>query len=776
MLSPSFIAPLLAAITAFAVALCPIWDFDVWFQLASGRAIMALRALPATDIFSFTATARPWDTQEWLSQIAFFFIEDRGGLTALTIFKALATAGLFFILARHAIRRSANPWITLALCAWGAFLLRWFTVERPGMFTMLFLAIQLSALARGRAPWWLIPLSALWANLHGGSALLGPGVTGIWLVGTAITALWNREPLSALKWPALVMAGQALVLLINPAGWHLLLYPFETTSDLLYMENVKEWLPPTLEDFPGYFGLLAVIFLVFSTTLLSWKIPDILFLLAFGWLAISARRHIPLFVISILPPLAAAATRLSRKWLDQPQAKIAAPASALLLALALVGALAWNGNALHTGVRGNLYPEGGINFLRINAPDMKGDEPIRLYALHKWGGYAEWFLPERFKVFIDGRQMVYGTGLFADYYRILEDLPEANDLLRDWAPDAFLIEYGSKLGARLARTREMALVHWDDTSLLFLARNERNRKLISRYEYRRFSPESGFTGKQADLESDPPAEERARSRLFEADIRRAIRENPGNGRPWTSLATLFLSRGKSKEAQEASAEALKLSPNAVPAILTAADSAIALQDWNAARKLVFRAKSLDPGACAPRYSLAKLALLAGDNRRALVLADDAITVGLKRRQTRIKPEPALVDSYLLRASLLEKEEDTSRSVDALRRAGNMAFELGDAAMAMNIYRRGISRVPTDSRFYNNIGVVLSAEGKNAEAVLYLRKALELDARNSDTMTALGVAYYRMKLLPLAREMWKQAVEISPNHPEATVYLKQSAEK
>ena len=776
MFSPAVIAPLLAAITAFAVALCPAWDYDIWFQLASGRAILALRALPATDIFSFTASARPWDTQEWLSQVVFFLIEDRGGLSALTVIKAFAAAGLFFIIARHAMRSGANPWVTLAFCAWGAFLLRWFTVERPYMFSMLFLAVQLSALSRGRAPWWLIPLSALWANLHGGSALLGPIVTGIWLTGTATVALWRRESRSSLKWPALVLAGQVAVLLINPAGWHLLLYPFETTGDTMYMENVKEWLPPTLGEFPGFFGLLFLVSMIFTFTLLSWKVSDILFMLAFGWLAISARRHIPLFVIAIMPPLALGVTRILGGWLSGARARIWAPASATLLAIVLAGALAWNGNALRTGMRHDLYPEGGLAFLRMNAPSMKGGEPVRLYALHKWGGYAEWLLPARFKVFIDGRQMVYGTGLFTDYYRILENMPEADDLLRDWKPDAFLLDYGSKLGARFARTREAALVSWDDTSLLYLARNARNAGPIQRHEYRRFNPEAGFTGTPAGMETDPPAEERARSRLFEADIRRAIKENPGSGRTWNSLAALYLSQGRAQEARDASAEAIKVAPDAVPVFLTAGDSAMALQDWDNARRLISRARSLDGKACGPRLSLARLALLRGDERGAKKFTDDAITVGLKRRDLWHKPESALVDAYLMRSSLAAREGDIPLSIDSLRRAGNMAFELGNSALAMEIYRRGITAAPADARFRHNIGVVLSAGGNNAEAVIYLRQALQLDARNSDTMAALGVAYYRLKLLPLAREMWKQAVETTPNHPEAVQYLKQTAEK
>jgi tetratricopeptide (TPR) repeat protein len=759
MFAPAVIAPLLAALAAFAVALCPAWDYDAWFQLACGRAITLLHALPATDLFSFTAAGSPWDTQEWLSQVIFFFIQDRGGFSALTTAKALATALLFFLLARHAIRRGANPWLALALSAWGSFILRWFTVERPAMFSMLFLAVQLSALSRGRAPWWLVPLTALWANLHGGSSLLGPGVTGAWIAGAAATALWNRHPLAGLKWSALVLAGQVLAIFINPAGWHLLLYPFETTSDLMYMENVKEWLPPTLSEFPGFFGFLAVAVAVLILSIRSWAVSDMLFMAAFGWLALTARRHIPLFVIAVLPPLAAGATLILRGL--PARARRAAPPLAILLALSLVGALAWDGSALRTGIRGNLYPDAGISFLRDNAPAMAGGGEIRLFTLHKWGGYAEWLLPERFKVFIDGRQMVFGTGLFTDYYRILEDMPEANDLLDDWKPDAFLLEYGSKLGARFARTREAALVRWDDTCLLYLARTGKNAALIRGHEYRAFNPEGGSWGGPA---------------ATEADIRRAIRENPGQGRPWNCLAAFYLSRGKNREAWEASSGALKAAPDAVPALLTAADAAMALGNFNDAHRLVRRAVSVDSGACAPRLYLARLAL-AGDNpRRALDLADRAVAVGLRRRAQRHQPEPALVDAYILQSNLLENSGDSPRSIDSLRKAGNTAFELGNQPLAMEIYRRGISRAPRDARFYHNIGVVLSSGGRNAEAVIYLRKALELDGRNSDTMAALGVAYYRLKLLPLAREMWKKAVETTPNHPEAALYLKQSEEK
>jgi len=795
MLSPAILAPLLAAAAAFAIGVCPTWDYDVWFQLACGRAIVGMRGLPVYDLFSFSATDQPWDTQEWLTQVIFYLVARTGGIPALTLLKAALAAALFFVTARHAVRRGADPWLAAGLCGVAAFILRWFIVERPAIFTMLFLAIQLSALQTGRRIFWLVPLSLLWANLHGGSSLLGPAVTALWLAGLAIEALRRKEPLSSLKGTALVMLGQAAVILANPAGPGLFTYPFKTVGDQTYMQMVREWLPPTLSEFPGFFLFLAALAAIFALTARSWRLPDIFLCAATGALALSARRHIPLLCLCAVPPLARAVSDLlshplPRSGRGEGEGSVdsgASPNSSLTLdaldslsrgtgegvfgkysamirpaigLAALVLPVAWlvpRGEALRMGVQSKLYPAGSVRRLTEILPP--GREPLRVFTLHRWGGWLEWNLPADCRVFIDGRQLVFGPGLFRDYYNILENTEVAGELLGEWKPDAFILDYGSLLGKRFALSREAALVWWDDNSLLFLARNRRNAAAIRKPEYRALNPESGPTGSLA---------------AAVAEARRAVREAPQDVRPRTILSRLLLSAGDAIGAAEAAREALEISPRSAPALLAAAGAATARRDLAGAALFLRRARAADPATTAPRLAEARLASVEGDNRKALALAADAVRAGEEWWKRRGRPEPALVEAYSAKAALEGAAGDRPAAADSLRRAGNVVNDLGEPARALEFYRRALELTPGDYRLHHNTGAILLTMGKYAKAVLSFRRALETNPRSADSFAGLGVAYWRMKLLPLAREAWKKALEIDPRNPDAREYLERTS--
>jgi len=66
-----------------------IQDYDLWWHLAEGRWIVEHRALPTTDVFSYTAAGRPWLAYSWLAEVLFDGLARRFGLASLLWLQAV---------------------------------------------------------------------------------------------------------------------------------------------------------------------------------------------------------------------------------------------------------------------------------------------------------------------------------------------------------------------------------------------------------------------------------------------------------------------------------------------------------------------------------------------------------------------------------------------------------------------------------------------------------------------------------------------------------------
>src|SRR5205807_10508303 len=127
------------------------------------------------------------------------------------------------------------------------FLARSYVLGRPVMLARAF--GLMSASERRPAPsFWLLPLIALWANLHGGF------VFGVVLAAAfALDALWNADPSQqkslALRWTAFGI-GALAACCVTPYGWDSILASRKILDlgELLHL--IYEWMPV---DF-GYFG------------------------------------------------------------------------------------------------------------------------------------------------------------------------------------------------------------------------------------------------------------------------------------------------------------------------------------------------------------------------------------------------------------------------------------------------------------------------------------------------------------------------------------------
>src|ERR1039458_486188 len=158
----------LLAVVAIAYALLAglhtLQDFDLGWQLATGRWVVQHRHVFSTDVFSYTAAGQPW-IYPVLSGVAFYLLYLTGGYALLSWLGAIACAGtVALLLCRRSLIGSALAVVAVPLIANR-------TQPRAEMFTTILFAAFLSLLwrhcRRGRSPLWLLPiLMVAWVNLH----------------------------------------------------------------------------------------------------------------------------------------------------------------------------------------------------------------------------------------------------------------------------------------------------------------------------------------------------------------------------------------------------------------------------------------------------------------------------------------------------------------------------------------------------------------------------------------------------------------------------------
>src|SRR5947208_7391997 len=184
-------------------------DSDTYWQIAVGQWILDHGAVPRVDVYSFSKLGEAWISSSWLAHILYALSYSLAGWAGPVVVAAASIAVTFGLLAHILERRIPSTYaalvaLTAMVLSTPHFLARPHVLAMPVMVAW---AHGLMTASERRQPpsFWLLPLIALWANLHGGF------VFGLVLAGGfAIDALWNaapaqRKPL-ALRWVAFGLA------------------------------------------------------------------------------------------------------------------------------------------------------------------------------------------------------------------------------------------------------------------------------------------------------------------------------------------------------------------------------------------------------------------------------------------------------------------------------------------------------------------------------------------------------------------------------------------
>jgi hypothetical protein len=411
-------------------------DGDTGWHIRTGEYILDHARLPAGDLYSFTRPGAAWYAWEWLSDVAFALCFRWSGLKGVTLLAGLAIVAYLTLMVRRSLRLGANAFVALACCLVGAGASSIHFLARPHVFTLLLLMVSLGLLERDRARpglavWWLVPITALWANLHAGFlAMLA--CLALMAVGEAVETAWAcgsvRVVLHAASRKAGLFAACVAASVANPYGVGLHRHVIEYLKSDWIKEAVDEFQSPRFrsESALQFEVLLFVGLIAAGMMLRRRRIADALIVLAWAHAALISVRHVPVFVAVAVPIVAAEASRWWAEW-----TRGASPRSVPGIFDALASDVG-KGFA-----RSSVWPVAVVVALVfVNQPirwprDFPAAKfPVALIAKHEarlagarvftsdqWGDYLLYRFHPRQRVFIDGRSDFYGREIGKLYLR-----------------------------------------------------------------------------------------------------------------------------------------------------------------------------------------------------------------------------------------------------------------------------------------------------------------------------------------------------------------------
>ena len=429
-------------------------DGDVSWHIATGKWILAHRAIPHVDPFSFTWAGKPWVPMEWLADVIYasgYSLARYGGVAAAVVAALMALHAIAYF----NMRRFVMP----ALAALAALVLMDIALipmmlARPHVLTWPVVALWTWALMRARdherAPslWWALLLT-LWANLHAS-----------FVMGLLIAAMFGLEALvfsadrmRALRQWGLFGLACLIAFCINPHGIHALLYPLGF-ADLKLVPLIDEWKPSSPQVTPFFFAVLAV-----TLALIAWKRPRLTWV---RWLLLAGLLGLALLQVRHQAMLAIVATMILPAGLAKAE-----PGKPLERALGWVLAA---GAVLLVMLRAAMPlspPDNEANPWKLIAavpPQLRSQPVLNGYSM---GGPL---ILSGIRPYIDGRSDMYGDELVLGFWRITHGDEAALDAaVERWNIRWAIVPAGAKrLSALLDRTPGWRRIHADKVGAIYV--------------------------------------------------------------------------------------------------------------------------------------------------------------------------------------------------------------------------------------------------------------------------------------------------------------------
>jgi hypothetical protein len=431
----------------------PLSNTDTYFHLRFGQEFLSgnwsLRHPGSVSTFA----TREWVPTQWLSEIVMAKDEQWFGLSGVAWLSGLLEVA-FFATLYFTARVHADPIAVAPLIGVGLYACQDGLSMRPQVISYLLVGVVIGAWLRtrqdARIRWWLIPLTWLWAMLHG----MWPIAILISLVAVVGMAL-DRAPRRQLVKGLAVTAGSAVAAALTPVGPVLYGAVVVVNSRGKYF---SEWGSPSYTSPP----CLALGALLVVTAVAMWKRShnswtEILLVVLASGFAVYSWRTVPVAGVMAAMLATGPVQDLLPRRTPRTRRETGLIAGACVAALALLALI-----VPHTASEPPSEPS-------WVAPTLShlpaGTKVVNDWA---WGGYFMWRFPQ-LDLLMHGYGDTFTTAELDRNTGILETLPGWDVQLRDTGATVAVLRPTATLTYALINLEDWRVVHSSPTVVMLRA-------------------------------------------------------------------------------------------------------------------------------------------------------------------------------------------------------------------------------------------------------------------------------------------------------------------
>jgi hypothetical protein len=465
-------------------------DADVGWHIRTGEYILNHHAVPYRDLYSFSKPEAAWYAWEWLTDVTYGGLHRMAGLKGIVLLAGVLISLFAMTLVRRMVsRRGIHLFVALVIALLGVGGSSMHFLARPHLMTLLLLSISVwmieeDRMRPGARIWWLVPMTVVWTNMHGGFLALIV-VLGLTAAGSAIEAWFGFAGTlrDAVRYAKLTLACSAATL-VNPYGWNLHVHVVQYLRSDWIRNVVQEFQSPSFrsENMLQFEALLLLGLIVAGAQFRQRKIVEGLWIVFWAHMALGSVRHAPLFIAVTAPILAGQLSDWWNRWTGHVKPSSLPGIFNLMAADGLKGFR-----------RTSAWPAAAVVVLALLGPPFNSIQKIkwpqdfpelifpakivrahsdlilqsRVLTTDQWADYLIYVNPAQ-KVFIDGRSDFYGPEVGNDYIRLSSGVWDWRQLIDKYRFNLALLPVESSLAQILKLAPDWRVIEDDGRRILLV--------------------------------------------------------------------------------------------------------------------------------------------------------------------------------------------------------------------------------------------------------------------------------------------------------------------